>query len=366
MMIMFLRGVCSSSQHGALTRSIWNIHAWTLQEYFTLKIIHFYTENWTLYLDLELPNHTELPEVILEMEDVTGMPAQQLMALCPGMSSIWKKLYLASTWQMMLVEDVAHSLLGIFLITGIASMYSEGNDSLGHLLAYVLMVSGDVHILAWTGMSGEFNSYLPAHITVFNGSVTSHLPQPILNTEMKEIVARSHPSSFDLEMALKLYDHLSELSVPCFTASQMKLPCIAYKLHPLSHFPTCSGYVYQADTIAFGMLKIITKDDLFQMNSLYLVHPWLDTLLEHEDQGDRIMEEDIEPLLPDSDNEEIHDDGGIYDDEAEYLLELESPSHPACPFGALLVALASRGGCMVDYNIVNNNQHYITVQIQIL
>ncbi|KAF8451183.1 hypothetical protein L210DRAFT_3688032, partial [Boletus edulis BED1] len=81
LMNVFLRGVRSSSQRGALVRSIWKTRAWTLQEYVASKIIHFYTEDWTPYLDLQLPNHKESPEVISEMEHATEVSAQQLKAL---------------------------------------------------------------------------------------------------------------------------------------------------------------------------------------------------------------------------------------------------------------------------------------------
>jgi hypothetical protein len=83
MMIVFLRGVRFPSQRGALVKSIWNTRAWTLQEYVASKVIHFYTEDWTLYLDLQLPNHKESPEVISEMEHATGVSAQQLMGTSP-------------------------------------------------------------------------------------------------------------------------------------------------------------------------------------------------------------------------------------------------------------------------------------------
>ena len=36
-----------------------------------------------LYLDLELPSHKESPQVISEMEQATGVSAQELMALRP-------------------------------------------------------------------------------------------------------------------------------------------------------------------------------------------------------------------------------------------------------------------------------------------
>jgi len=378
MMVVFLRGVRSPSQRGDLVRSIWNTRGWTLQEYIASNIIHFYTEDWTLYLDLELPNHKESSEVISEMEHATGVSAQQLMALRPGLSSIREKLRLASTRQTTLVEDAAYSLLGIFSVSGIPAIYGEGEGSLGRLLANVLTVSGDVSILAWTGESGSFNSCLPAYIIVFNGPATSHLPPPIPEAEMECIIAGSHTFSFDLDTALKLYDRLNELSAPWFAASRMKLPCIAFQLPPLSRFRTRSGRMYRADTVAFGMVEIRTRHDLSRMDSLYLVHPWLDTLLEREDKSGSIVEEDVLP--PDSDDEEIYDETM----ETEYVPEPESPSYPAParmvpmdremrarrlvarlrqPFGALLVSLASTGGRAVDHKRVASDS-MITVQFQ--
>ncbi|KAI9460058.1 hypothetical protein HD554DRAFT_1597569 [Boletus coccyginus] len=97
MMIVFLRGVRSPSNPGDLVGSIWNTRAWTLQEYIASKIIHFYTEDWTLYLNLKVSNHKASPEVISEMEDAAGVSAQQFMALRPGLGGIREKLRLAST-----------------------------------------------------------------------------------------------------------------------------------------------------------------------------------------------------------------------------------------------------------------------------
>ena len=385
MMIVFLRGVRSSSQVSALVRSIWNTRAWTLQEYIAAKVIHFYTEDWTLYLDLELPNHKESPEVISEMEEAIGVSAQQLMALRPGLTSIREKLCLASTRRTTLVEDAAYSLLGIFSVTGISAIYGEGESSLGRLLAHVLTVSGDVSILAWTGESGRYNSCLPAQITVFNELATSHLPPPIQDSEMKTMTTAWDSSSFDLDMALKLYDHLNELPAPWFAASRMKLPCIAFQLPSFSAYRTRSGRVYRADTLPFGMVEIKTRFDLSRMNSLYLVHPWLDTLLEREGmQNDVFVEDDVvPPPSPNTDDEEICDEE-IDDDDSSSLPEPESPSLPAPlhmapmdretrarrlvarlgqPFGALLVKLASAGQRAVDYRRVAADS-MITVRFQ--
>jgi hypothetical protein len=384
MMIVFLRGVRSASQLGALMRSIWNTRAWTLQEYIAAKVIHFYTEDWTLYLDLELPNHKESPEVISEMEEATGVAAQQLMALRPGLINIREKLCLASTRQTTLVEDAAYSLLGIFSVTGLSAIYGEGESSLGRLLAHVLTVSGDVSILAWTGESGSYNSCLPAQVTVFNELATSHLPQTIQDAEMEGIITASHSSSFDLDVALRLYDRLSEFPAPWFAASRMKLPCIVFKLPSFSPYRTRSGRVYRADTLDFGRVEIKTRCDLSRMTSLYLVHPWLDTLLDREEMqsGGLVEDEVVRSPSPYTDDEEICEED--VDDDFSSLSEPEPPSLPGPvrmvpidretrarrlvarlrqPFGALLVTLASTGRRAVDYKRVAADS-MVTVQFQ--
>ena len=307
MVLVFLRGVRSSSRRGALVKSIWNTRAWTLQEYIAAEVIHFYTEDWTLYLNLELPNHKLAQEVISEMEEATRVPAQQLMALRPGLSSIREKLCLASTRETTLVEDAAYSLLGIFSVTGLPAIYGEGDGSLGRLLAHVITDSGDVSILAWTGESGSFNSCLPAHITVFSEPATSHLPQPILDAEMEGLVTASHPLP-DLDVALALYGRLRQLVAPWFASSRMKLPCITFQLPALSSFRTRLGYLFRVDTPAFGMVEIRTRQDLSRMESLYLVHPWLDALLGHENMQSSAAGHKVVPL-PYADGEEVTNEG---------------------------------------------------------
>ena len=394
MMIVFLRGVRSSSQLGALVKSVWNTRAWTLQEYVASKTIHFYTEDWTPYLSLELPNHKESLEIVTEMENATGISAKQLMELRPGLTSIREKLRLASTRQTTLVEDAAYSLLGIFSVTSVPAIYGEGEAALGRLLAHVLTGSGDVSILAWTGESGGFNSCLPAHVTVFDGLATSHLPPPIEEMEMETIIAGLYTSSLDLDVAIRLYDRLNELPAPWFAASRMKLPCIAFELPPLSQsHRTRSGRVYRADTVAFGMVEIKTRQDLSRMQSLYLVYPWLDTILDREKmQTGAFIEDDVTPpLSPNADHEEISDeeidgDDEFFDaiDDISSLAEHASLSPPAPvrlppmdremrarrlvarlrqPFGALLLTLAATGRRAADYRRVAADS-LITVQFQ--
>jgi hypothetical protein len=164
----------------------------------------------------------------------------------------------------------------------------------------------------------------------------------------------------------------------------MKLPCIAFQLPPLSPYRTRSGRIYRADTVAFGTVEIKTRQDLSRMKSLYLVHPWLDTILEREEmQSGAFIEDDATPPhSPNTDDEEVSDEE--IDDDSLSVPEPESPLHPAPvrtvpldretrarrlvarlrqPFGALLLTLASTGRRVVDYRRVAADS-LITVQIQ--
>ena len=130
------------------------------------------------------------------------------------------------------------------------------------------------------------------------------------------------------------------------------------------------------NTAPFGMLEVRTRDNLSQWRTLYVVHPWLDALLGHEDA------EDDEMPLPSSylDDDEIEDDEDEDDEgetdednDASFLSEPESSSHavpahmaPADretgarrlavhlrqPFGALLLAPKVEARRIVGYQRV--------------
>ena len=250
--VVFLRGVRFPSKRGDLVGSIWNSRAWTLQEYHASKVVRFYTEDWTPYLNLDIPNHKDAPEIISEMEEATSILAQALMGLRPGLDDIREKLSLASRRETTFVEDEAYSLLRI-MSTSLPVVYGEGDKSLGQLLAQVLTSSGDTSILAWTGRSGSFNSCLLVNIAVFSQLLMTYIPLAIQHAEMDMITARLRASSLDFTLALKLYDQLNELPIPLFAGRRMKLPCIMFKLGPLSASQGRSEYVFHAQTVIVGV-----------------------------------------------------------------------------------------------------------------
>jgi hypothetical protein len=282
--LVLLCGVRSPSRRGDLVKSIWNTRAWTFQEYHASKVVKFYNEDWTLYMNLDIPNHKESPEILSEMEEATGISARALMALCPGSDDIREKLCLASTRETTLVEDAAYSLLGIFSIS-LPIVYGEGDQALGRLLAQLLTSSGDTSILAWTGKSGSFNSCLPTNITVFNQLPPSHIPLTITSADMETITIGLPASSLNPASVMKLYDLLNELPVPLFVGQRMKLPCIVSKLGRLLISRSGSERVFRARTAVLGIVEIRTEEDLSQLNSFYLVHPWIDFLLDRQPVG---------------------------------------------------------------------------------
>ncbi|KAG6375783.1 hypothetical protein JVT61DRAFT_2633 [Boletus reticuloceps] len=65
----------------------------------------------------------------------------------------------------------------------------------------------------------------------------------------------------------------------------MTLPCIIFKLGPLSISSNRSERVFRAKTAVLGTVEIRTEEDLSRFKSLYLVHPWVDFLLDRQPVG---------------------------------------------------------------------------------
>ena len=284
--IVYLRGVSSEARRaGGLQRSIWNTRAWTYQEYVAAEIIQFYTEDWKPYLGLTVFNHKEFPAIISEMQLATGVSAQQMAVLRPGLDRVREKLFLASMRQSTYVEDAAYSLFGIFNVS-LPVIYGEGNHAVGRLLEHILTGSGDITILAWTGSSSSYNSCLPMDLTVYSQLVPPHIPPPIERTEMDNMVAALRSSLPDLSLAVQLYTRLNNLPLSSVAASRLRLPCIVFHLTDLvpssEPDPVTNLRTYRTMSSAFEEIEIKTADILTETTDLCLVHPWIHPLLDQE------------------------------------------------------------------------------------
>lgn len=298
--IVHLLGIWSESQEaGGLRGSIWNMRAWTYQEYVAAKIVQFFTEDWKPYLGLTLFNHKDSPEVISEME-VSGISEGALAILQPGLDRVREKLYLASMRQTTLVEDIAYSLLGIFNVS-VPVIYGEGNRAIGRFLEHILTGSGDITILAWTGSAGTYNSCLPADLTVYKELVPPHVPRLLETAALDIMVTELRSSLPDLTPAMTLYDRLHELPSPSMAASRLRLPGFVFRLTELVLLsgpdPETHLHVYRATTSALGDIEIKTADDVTGMNVLYLVHPWIRPVLDQEFSGGETIHDRITQAL---------------------------------------------------------------------
>ena len=117
---------------------------------------------------------------------------------------------------------------------------------------------------------------------------TSHIPRAIEGAEMDKTTTRLR-ASLNSTLVMKLYDHLNALPIPMFVGQRMKLPCISFKLGHLSASRYESGHVFRAKADALGVVEIRTTEDLSRLDSLILVHPWVDFLLDRQPVGSIIQ-----------------------------------------------------------------------------
>ena len=65
----------------------------------------------------------------------------------------------------------------------------------------------------------------------------------------------------------------------------MKLPYLTFKLGPVSAVRSVSGRAFRAKTDEVGIAEITTTEDLSRLDSLILVHPWIDFLPDRQPVG---------------------------------------------------------------------------------
>jgi len=308
--IVHLKGVLSDSELGALERCLWNTRAWTLQEFFASRVIRFYTEDWKPYLpDEGVYNHKDSSTIMAEMARANGTDTHVLVSLRPGSDNVRQKLCLAATRIATKQEDMAYSLFGIFDVS-IPVTYGEGQQrAVGRLLQEVLTRSGDVSILAWSGKASDYNSCLPAEISVYRDPASSYVPSVIEDGEMDALVTKLRISTKSLESTLMLYDRVVVLPSPRLASRRLSLSCIMFPLRgplvPSGDFPQ---RVYHTKSSAFGNIEIKTMEDLSTMDNLVLVHPWLQCLLDPT----LSFEDDAEPFTP------VDEDSGGGDPDAPF------------------------------------------------
>jgi hypothetical protein len=378
--IVYLGDVFPSSNAGALARSAWNKRGWTLQEFVAPKIVVFYRNDWSLYLDDDFPNHKDSPAIIEELEGATAIDARALVSFRPGMRGVREKLQWASTRITTLQEDIAYSLFGIFSIH-LPVIYGEKKqNALGRLLQEIVARSGDITALDWVGQSSEFNSCLPADITSYTAPPCA---LPSLSEDEIQTMVSSLRSTVTAELAWKLYTLLDNISAPRFANCRLHLPCIAFRvtevrrrLGPAQE----TNFTYGIKVDGLHDLLINTEETMIQFSrarptwqTVLLVRPWNRYLLELpdfaglSDFGDDTGSEDSYWSAPGSPIDELPRGSPV----EEELVDVESHSRAlrlivrlTQPFSALLLA-QQRGGeykrIVADHDIIAQVKDMVSV-----
>ena len=364
--LVLLSGIDSPSVLGDLTKSLWMTRAWTLQELLAPNVIRFYDRHWKPYLDETRTNHKESPVIMQELATAINIASESIVTFIPGNLGVREKLRLASTRNATVEEDVAYSLIGIFK-SDIKPNYGEREDALGHLLEEIVARSGEVTVLAWNGKSSVYNSCLPGVISVYRD-----LPYSPPHPTSSETGARLEELRrvFSYSEATSLYERIINLPLATFVNRRLHLPCIIF---PFKRIYSHHGDVYRARVSGLGDVDIQTADTLEEPRSLFLVHPWIRTLIDETYARDGVVLTDGLDAGSDTDSNADSDDyysapSSPLDDELpsaprlavnEYKCALQLLARLCQPFGALLLEQTRHR----EYRRVAT-EHEIVVQVR--
>ncbi|KAI6159506.1 hypothetical protein EDD17DRAFT_1838115 [Pisolithus thermaeus] len=262
------------SENGSLVGSKWFQRAWTLQELLAPRTLLFYVQNWSLYKNLESPNHKMDTTVLEELENAAGIASQSLMDFYPGRDDARSRLQWASSRRTTRPEDVAYSLFGIFDIR-LPVLYGEpAEDSLGRLLAQIISQSGETSVLDWVGEGSRFHSCFPAHITSYRTSPLSL----VSGFDAEEHVLTTGREATSSKALQKLYDSLAKSPLPRFINRRLILPCLAHSATATRVEGSASHLVYEIQASGLKPLKITPPHGLdevgMSLGALQLVRPW--------------------------------------------------------------------------------------------
>ncbi|KAG1776038.1 heterokaryon incompatibility protein-domain-containing protein [Suillus placidus] len=259
--MVYLSDVSRSSNPGALARSAWNTRGWTLPELLAPKVIRFYQNDWTPYLNDHSHNHKQSDAIVQELKDATGIDAEALANFSCRKINARKKLQWASTRVTTKQEDIAYSLFGIFGVQ-LPVLYGEKKEkALGRFLEKVVADSSWVTSAPWTGC-------LPADIASYKAP--PYTPPSLSEHDIQTSISLLRQTAMDL--ALKLYDLLDKLKAPRFTNWRLRLPCIAFRVTAVKRIQ--DQEIYEVEASGLHDLRITTKDNLSQF-SLPTTHTFL-------------------------------------------------------------------------------------------
>ncbi|KAI6023299.1 hypothetical protein EDC04DRAFT_303731 [Pisolithus marmoratus] len=255
-----------ASDTGSLVDSAWFERGWTLQELLASHTVLFYTHDWSLYMNRDVPNHKTDPAMLEEVEKATGI--ETLMDFYPGLDNARSKLHWASRRRTTRPEDIAYSLFGIFKVH-LPIFYGESAEhALGRLIAEIISGSGDVSVLDWVGEASSSNSCFPANLVPYQ--TVPHIQ--LIPSD------RAERNNLDFEKTQIFYRKLAGLPRAGYVNSRLILPSIVHQVtevRPRGSSTIPSRYTYEIHASRLTPLEATMSVNLDESAGRYiLVRPW--------------------------------------------------------------------------------------------
>ncbi|KAG1880263.1 hypothetical protein C8R48DRAFT_667779 [Suillus tomentosus] len=192
-----------------------------------------------------------------------GIDRRAIITFCPGMRNAREKLQWVSRHNTTLQEDIAYSLSGIFGVRLRVDYGEKKQSALGRLLQEIVARSGDITALDWVGKSSEFNSCLPADITLY-GAPPCILPSQS-EDDIQSLISliSSLRGVVPPQSALTLYQTLDYQSIPHFAYRWLHLPCIVFPVTEARWRPEHDRdtyHTYELKSDGLRNVQITTED----------------------------------------------------------------------------------------------------------
>ncbi|KAG1785529.1 uncharacterized protein HD556DRAFT_1307465 [Suillus plorans] len=171
---------------------------------------------------------------------------------------------------------IAYSLSSIFGVCLCVDYGKKKQSALSQLLQEIVPLLGDITALDWVGKSSEFNSYLPANITLY-GAPPCKLPS--LSEDDIQSLISSLRSIVPPQSALKLYQTLDyqTQSIHHFAYRRLHLPCIVILVTEARWRPEHDWntyHMYELKSEGLCNLQITTEDKFILFLPARLLPAW--------------------------------------------------------------------------------------------
>ncbi|CCL98497.1 uncharacterized protein FIBRA_00495 [Fibroporia radiculosa] len=158
----------------SLRHSVWFTRGWTLQELIAPRIVWFYKQDWTPYIDSK-QNHKEEERLAEIITEVTSIEHGYLNDFQPGLrdvkpNEVRKRMQWLARRRTTKVEDMAYCMMGIFGVH-MPVMYGEKNNAFVRLQKEIMNLTDDLSLFDWVGEPSDMHTYFASHPACFARTV---------------------------------------------------------------------------------------------------------------------------------------------------------------------------------------------------